>query len=79
MGLVVGLPRISSGKNSMWMIIDQLKKSVKFLLVTNIDTLGKLTQLYVKEIVQLPKILKVIFFDRDPKFISHFWKSPSSF
>lgn len=74
MNLVVGLLRTSRGKNSVWVIVDRLTKSANFLLVTNTDSSGKLTRLYVKEIVWLYGILKAIISDRDPKVTPHFWK-----
>ena len=75
MDFVVGLPRTPSGKNSIWVIVDRLTKSAHFLPVNNTDSLGKLTRLYVKEIVRLHGVPKSIVSDRDPRFTSHFWKS----
>ncbi|XP_041017963.1 uncharacterized protein LOC121260187 [Juglans microcarpa x Juglans regia] len=64
-----------SGKNSIWVIIDRLIKSAHFLPISNTDTLGSLTRLYVKEIVCLHGIHKSIVSDRDSRFTSQFWKS----
>lgn len=50
---IVGLSRTLSGKSSVLVIIDHLIKNAHFLPVTNMDTLGKLIHLYVKEIVRL--------------------------
>ena len=75
MDFVVGLPRTPSGKNSIWVIVDRLTKSAHFLPVNNTDSLGKLTRLYVKEIVRLHGIPKSIVSDRDLRFTSQFWKS----
>lgn len=52
----------------MWVIMDRFC----FLPITNIDTLGKLTKLYVEEIVRLHMVPKTIVPDKDPKFTSHF-------
>lgn len=43
MDFVMGLQRKPNEKNFVWVIVDQLTKSAHFLLITNIDTLGKLT------------------------------------
>ena len=75
MDFVVGLSRTPSGKNSIWVIVDRLTKNAHFLPVNNTDSLGKLTRLYVKEIVRLHGIPKSIVSDRDSRFTSHFWKS----
>ena len=69
---VVGLPRTPSGKNSVWVIVDRLMKSAHFLPVNNTDSLGKLTRLYVKEIVRLHGIPKSIVSNWDPRFTSQF-------
>ncbi|KAF5459749.1 hypothetical protein F2P56_019670 [Juglans regia] len=71
MDFVVGLSRTPNGNNSIWVIVDRLTKSAHFLLVTNINTLGKLTQLYMKEIVRLHGIPKIIVSNQNP---SHLWK-----
>lgn len=47
MDFVLDLPITQSGKNSTWLIIDQLTKSVHFLPFSNIDAVEKLTRLYV--------------------------------
>lgn len=60
---IIGLPRTPSGKNSVWVITDRLTNNAHFLLVTNTDSLERLTQLYVKEIVRLNRVLKTIVLD----------------
>ena len=75
MDFFVGLPRTPSGKNSIWVIVDRLTKSAHFLPINNTDSLGKLTRLYVLEIVRLHGVPKSIVSDRDLRFTSHFWKS----
>ena len=57
------------------MIVDRLTKSAHFLLVNVKDSLEKLAQLYVDEIVRLHGVPVSIVSDRDPKFTSRFWPS----
>ncbi|GKA43727.1 putative reverse transcriptase domain-containing protein [Tanacetum coccineum] len=51
MNFVLGLLRIPSGYDSIWVIVDRLTKSAHFLPMKKTDSIEKLTQLYLKEIV----------------------------
>ena len=55
------------------MIVDRLTKSAHFLPMKNSDSVEKLAELYVKEIVRLHGMLISIVSDRDPRFTSRFW------
>ncbi|GJS97499.1 putative reverse transcriptase domain-containing protein [Tanacetum coccineum] len=46
-----GLPRTSSGYDTIWVIVDRLTKSAHFLSMKKTDTMEKLTQLYLREIM----------------------------
>ncbi|GJR81683.1 putative reverse transcriptase domain-containing protein [Tanacetum coccineum] len=51
MDFISGLLRTPSGYDSIWVIVDQLTKSAHFLPVKKTDSIEKLAQLYLKEIV----------------------------
>nr|GEX90660.1 hypothetical protein [Tanacetum cinerariifolium] len=51
MDFVSGLPRTLSGYDSIWVIVDRLTKSVRFMPMKKTDSIEKLPQLYLKEIV----------------------------
>nr|GEX21874.1 hypothetical protein [Tanacetum cinerariifolium] len=51
MDFVLGLPRTSSGYDSIWVIVDRLTKSAHFLPMKKTDSIEKLAQLYLREIV----------------------------
>ena len=72
---VVGLPRCQSGYDAIWVIVDRLTKSTHFLPMKNSDSIEKLVELYVKEIVRLHGTPVSIVSDRDPRFASRFWPS----
>ena len=57
------------------MIVDRLTKSAHFLPVNVEDSLEKLTQLYVDEIVRLHGVPVSIVLARDPRFTSRFCPS----
>ena len=67
MDLIVGLPRVQKGFNSIWVIVDRLTKSAHFLPVKSTYTIDQYARLYVQEIVRLHSVLNAIVLDRDPK------------
>ena len=75
MDFMVGLPRCQSGHDTIWVIVDRLTKSAHFLPIRNSDSLDKLAQLYVREIIILHGTLVSIVSDRDPRFTSLFGPS----
>ncbi|KAL2251426.1 UNVERIFIED_CONTAM: Transposon Ty3-G Gag-Pol polyprotein, partial [Sesamum indicum] len=75
MDFFIGLPRTFRRHDAIWVIIDRLTKSAHFLPIRQNDSLDKLAELYVLEIVRLHGIPTSIVSDRDPRFTSHFWGS----
>ncbi|KAL2246298.1 UNVERIFIED_CONTAM: Transposon Ty3-I Gag-Pol polyprotein [Sesamum indicum] len=75
MDFVIGLPRMFRRHDAIWVIVDRLTKSAHFLPIRQNDSLDKLAELYVSEIVRLHGIPTSIVSDRDPRFTSHFWGS----
>ncbi|KAL0378456.1 UNVERIFIED_CONTAM: Transposon Ty3-G Gag-Pol polyprotein [Sesamum radiatum] len=70
----VGLPRTLRKHDAIWVIVDRLTKSAHLPIRLG-DSLDKLAELYVSEIVRLHGVPVSIVSDRDPRFTSHFWKS----
>ena len=75
MDFVTGLPRTQRQHDAIWVIIDRLTESAHFLPINVEDSLEKLAQLYVDEIVRLHGVPVSIVSDRDPRFTSRFWSS----
>ena len=75
MDFVTGLPRTQRQHDAIWVIVDRLTKSTHFLPINVEDSLEKLAQLYVDEIVRLHGVPVSIVSDRDPRFTSRFWPS----
>ncbi|GJW29301.1 putative reverse transcriptase domain-containing protein [Tanacetum coccineum] len=57
MDFVSGLPRTPSGYDTIWVIVDRLTKSAHFLPIKKMDSIEKLTQLYLKEVVIKNRLL----------------------
>ena len=75
MDFVTGLPWTQRQHDAIWVIVDRLTKSAHFLPINVEDSLEKLAQLYVDEIVRLHGVPVSIVSDRDPKFTSRFCPS----
>ncbi|GKA43240.1 putative reverse transcriptase domain-containing protein [Tanacetum coccineum] len=75
MDFISGLQRTPSGYDFIWVIVDRLTKSAHFLSMKKTDSIEKLTQLYLKEIVCKHGVPTSIISDRDSLFTSRFWKS----
>nr|GEU49473.1 putative reverse transcriptase domain-containing protein [Tanacetum cinerariifolium] len=75
MDFVTGLPRTPSGYDSIWVIVDRLMKSAHFLPKKKTDSIEKLAELYLKEIVCKHGVPVLVISDRDSLFTSRFWVS----
>ena len=75
MDFLFGLPGTSAGVNGIWVIVDRLTKTTRFLPVKTTYTLDKLAQLYVDRIVSQFGVPVTVTSDRDPRFTSKFWGS----
>nr|GEU79550.1 putative reverse transcriptase domain-containing protein [Tanacetum cinerariifolium] len=75
MDFVSGLLRTPSGYDSIWVIIDRLTKSAHFLLMKKTNSIEKLAQQYLKEIVCRHKVHVSIISDKDSLFTSRFRKT----
>jgi hypothetical protein len=74
MDFVVGLPKISKGYDSIWVIVDRLTKTTHFLPVKVKYPVITYAELYIACILSLHEVLKTIVSDRGPQFVSKFWE-----
>ncbi|GJY86373.1 putative reverse transcriptase domain-containing protein [Tanacetum coccineum] len=75
MDFVSGLLRTPSGYDTIWVIIYRLTKSAHFLPTKKMDSMEKLTRLYLKEIVCRHGVPVSIISDQDSHLTSNFWRS----
>ncbi|GJS37316.1 putative reverse transcriptase domain-containing protein [Tanacetum coccineum] len=75
MDFVTKLPRISSGHDTIWIIVDRLTKSAHFLPMREDYKMDRLARLYLNEIVARHGVPISIISDRDSRFTSRFWQS----
>ncbi|GKE31286.1 putative reverse transcriptase domain-containing protein [Tanacetum coccineum] len=75
MDFVMKLSKSSQGYNTIWVIVDRLTKSAIFVPMRETDLMDKLARMYLKEVVMRHGIPLSIICDRDPRFVSNFWRS----
>ena len=75
MDFVTGLPRTATGKDAIWVIVDQLTRSAHFLAIRVDFSLERLARLYINEIVRLHGAPASIVSNRDRRFVSQSWES----
>ncbi|GKC97356.1 putative reverse transcriptase domain-containing protein, partial [Tanacetum coccineum] len=75
MDFVTKLPKKTFGQDTIWVIVDQLTKSIHFLPMKKTNLMEKLTRQYLKEVVSRHGVPVLIISDQDSKFTSHFWQS----
>ena len=56
----------------VWVIVDQLTKSMYFMAVRMTFTLEEFCRVYMREIVRLHGVSVSIVSDQDPRFTAHF-------
>ncbi|GJW61985.1 putative reverse transcriptase domain-containing protein [Tanacetum coccineum] len=65
MDFVTKLPKMMSGQDTIWVIVDRLTKSAHFLPMKETDSREKLTRQYLKEVVSRHGVPVSIISDRD--------------
>jgi len=75
MNFMTGLPKRTKGNNVIWVIIDRLTKFALFLPMKMTNSMDRLAQLYVREVIRLYGILVSIISYRDSRFTSWLWSS----
>ena len=73
MDFVMGLPKTRSKNSGIWVIVDTLTKSMRFIIMEYTWTLDQLACAYLNEIVHLHWVPSSIVSDQDTRFQVGFW------
>ena len=75
MDLMVELAKSESGNDAVVVFVDRLSKRVHLAPCTTTITAPQLARVFVKDVFRLHGVPKVLVCDRDPKFVSEFWRA----
>ena len=73
MDFFVRLPKNQNGYDSIWIIIDQLTKTIYFLPVKTTCSITQYAQVYLDKIISLNGVPLTIISNKGTLFTSHFW------
>jgi hypothetical protein len=73
MDFVIGLPKTRNGKDAIWVIVDRLTKTARFVPIKESWETAQLAEAYVSNILKLHGVPLEIISDRDRRFLSKFW------
>ena len=73
MDFIEGLPS-SFGKQVIFIVVDRLSKEAHFMALSHPYTAADKAQCFLDHVFKLHGFPDTITSDRDPVFVSHFWK-----
>jgi len=73
MDFVLGLLRTQGDEDSVFIVLDRFSKIAYFITCSKNNDATQVAELYFKEVIRLPDIVRSIISDTDTNFLCHFW------
>ncbi|MCI28157.1 transposon TF2-1 polyprotein [Trifolium medium] len=73
MDSITGLPKLK-GYEAILVVVDRLSKYCHFVPLKHPYTAKSIAEVFTKEVIRLHGIPRSIVSNRDPVFVSYFWK-----